>query len=257
MIALKWSFRVLAALAAVAPATRADAQQVQPQIGGVFRPQPKADGKAPSIIVHPQINTMPGIPASVVSPPAFNPGPFFNPALNNPWLNQTQFVPYNPFVLNPFNPLFAPNNPFVNNPFAQNPFVPNAFNNPFANNMFGPNTWWTARPIGGCIWGAYPLSQSTPPIAIQQPGQLMWRGPDLQVNPISGTVYRPLSGVARTADGGTFFRVPGSGLPTFTGAYAPGTGLYFNPAQNTFLNPASGVISRPGTTTVFLPWIPG
>ncbi|MBP3956620.1 hypothetical protein J8F10_15205 [Gemmata sp. G18] len=243
MIALKWSFRVLAALAAVAPATRAEAQQVQPQVGGGFRPQPNAGQKAPAVIVHPQINTMPGIPASVVYPPSFNPGPFFNPALNNPWLNQTQFVPYNPFVLNPFNPLFAPNNPFVNNPFAPNPFVPNAFNNPFAINPFN-------NPFR-------PFATSTPPIAIQQPGQLMWRGPDLQVNPISGTVYRPLSGIARTADGNTFFRVPGSGLPTFTGAYAPGTGLYFNPAQNTFLNPASGVISRPGVTTVFLPWIPG
>jgi hypothetical protein len=75
------------------------------------------------------------------------------------------------------------------------------------------------------------------------------------VNPVSGLVYRPLSGVARTADGSLFYYVPGTGLPTATGRYAQGSGLYFNPEGGTFLNPSTGVISRPGTTTVFMPWI--
>ena len=52
------------------------------------------------------------------------------------------------------------------------------------------------------------------------------------MNPVSGTVYRPLSGVAQTRDGSVFYRVAGTGLPTYTGAYAPGTGLHYDPAQH-------------------------
>lgn len=220
----KWTFRTLAAaLAVVAVSARAEAQQFQPQFGPPRGP----------IIVHPQINTLPGFPIWPT-----NPNPLFNPALNNPWLNQTNIIPVNPF--------FAPN-PFVNR-FAPNPFVPNPFiNNPFAPNPFAPNPFVT---------GVVPASFSTPPIAFRQPGFYYYRGPDLRVNPWSGTVYRPLSGVAQTGDGSVFYRVPGSGLPTATGAYAPGSGLYFNPVGGTFLNPASGVISRPGVTNVFLPWMP-
>jgi hypothetical protein len=224
MTAHLWPLRLLTAFAVVALATRADAQQLQPSTnpGGVFRPQPqpKAEPKAEpkanpqkgQIIVHPQINTWPGIPASQFQPPAFNPGPFYNPALNNPYMNQTRFAPYNPFV-----------NQTINNPF---------------NTGFGP------------------VSSYTPPLAIQQPGQFLYRGPDLQVNPWSGTTYRPLTGVVQTADGSTFYRVAGSGLPTASGMYSPGSGLYYNPTTGTFINPSSGVISTPGTTTVFLPWIP-
>jgi hypothetical protein len=32
--------------------------------------------------------------------------------------------------------------------------------------------------------------------------------------------------------------------------------LYFDPQHNTFLNPSTGVISKPGVTNVFIPWIP-
>lgn len=194
--------------------------------------------KRPAVVTFPQINTFPGFPAAGFSQPAFNPGPFYNPALNNPYLNQTRFVPVpvNPFANQPINnPLLWNNNVFVNNPFAlvgPNNFAPNPFNNPFA-----------------------PVTTATPPLAIQQPGQLFYRGPDLQVNPTSGLVYKPLTGVARTADGSTFYRVAGSGLPTFSGTYAAGSGLYYSPDNNTYLHPASGTISRPGVTNVFLPYI--
>lgn len=226
MPASHWTLSAFTVLAVLVGGTRAGAQQPQRQ-------------KAPAVIVFPQINTLPAIPAWQINRPVFNPGPFYNPALNNPYLNQTRYVPVpvNPFANQPINnPLFAPVNPFVNDPFAlvgpNNAFAPNPFNNPFV-----------------------PVTNSTPPLAIQQPGQLYYRGADLQVNPASGLVYRPLTGVARTADGSTFFRVAGSGLPTFTGAYAPGTGLYYSPDNNAYLHPASGTISRPGVTNVFLPYI--
>ncbi len=222
MTPLNWSLPTFAVLAVVALASRAEAQQ------------PKAP-----IITYPQINTLPGIPAWQLNRPVYNPGPFYNPALNNPYMNQTRVVPFTPHANQPvLNPLFPPNNPFVNNPFALGPR-----NNPFVNNPVAPQT------------GFGPFTTYTPPVAFRQPGQLFYRGPDLQVNPTSGLRYRPLSGIARTADGSTFYRVPGSGLPTFTGAYSPGTGLYYDPEHNTFLNPATGVISRPGVTNVFIPWI--
>jgi hypothetical protein len=100
-----------------------------------------------------------------------------------------------------------------------------------------------------------PAVSFTPPVAIRQPGMLMYKGPDLQVNPTSGTVYQPMSGVVTLADGSKFYRVPGTGLPTAVGTYATGTGLYYNPDGNTFYNPSSGVISKPGTTNVFLPYV--
>lgn len=223
MTALKWA---LAALTAVALATRADAQ-LQPGT----RPAPKPPTPFPSV------NSWPGIPAQSINPPLYNPGPFYNPALNNPFLNQTQVIPFTPLA-NTLN----------------NPLAPNAW----ANFPFAPQTCIGGAGIlpGGCIGFQGPFTTYTPPLAVQQPGQLLWRGPDLQVNPVSGMVYRPLSGVAQARDGSVFYRVAGSGLPTFTGAYAPGTGLYFDPQRNTFLNPGTGVISRPGTTNIFVPWIP-
>jgi hypothetical protein len=242
MTPLTWTGRLAALAVVLATAATASAQQPQPQ----FKPIPLKN--QPGVLVYPQFNSFPGLPAQQFNPPVFNPGPFYNPALNNPWMNQTNFIPVNPFAPNPFAPNPFVNNPF-NNPFANNLFAPNPFNNPFNNplqNQF-PNA------IIGCFG---PVPSSTPPIAVQQPGYLVYKGPDLQVNPWSGTVYRPLSGVARTADGSVFFRVPGTGLPTVTGNYATGTGLYYNPNGGTFLNPSSGVISRPGVTNVFIPWIP-
>lgn len=190
------ALRALAVLALLAAAPRADAQPGGPK-------------KPPAIIVFPQVTAAPpALPASLFNRPAFDPGPFYNPALNNPHLNQTNVVAYSPFAPNPF----------------FNPFVPTV--------------------------------TATPPVSVRQPGQLFYRGPDLQVNPVSGLVYKPLSGVARTADGSTFYYVPGTGLPTASGTYASGTGLYYDPNNNAFLNPRTGTISRPGVTTAFIPWRP-
>lgn len=266
MNSLKWPLRFFAlAVGVVGFVAPANAQN-----RGPLRPDlPGQKPKAPPIVIYPQFNTMPGIPANQLQRPLFNPGPFFNPALNNPWMNQTRIVPVNPFITQP-NP-FLPQNPFVNNPFAPNPFVmpgpgpfvPNPFllnspfaPNPFVNNPFAPNPFLSPfnNPFNN-VYGPGTVVTSTPPIAIQQPGQLLYRGPDLQVNPVSGMVYKPISGVAQTADGSVFYRVAGSGLPTIGGKYSPGSGLYFNPQAGTFLNPSSGVISQPGTTTVFMPYI--
>lgn len=193
--------------------------------------------KADPVVVMPSINTFPGIPASNLFPPAINPAFLPNPALNNPWINP---VNVNPVPVNPLAPFNNFNNPLLVNPLLRNPAV----FNPLLAPGFGP----TYGPV-------LPAVASTPPVAIRQPGQLFYKGPDLQVNPASGTVYRPLSGTATTADGTTFYRVVGSGLPTATGAYATGTGLYFSPQTGTYFNPGTGVISRPGQTNVFLPYI--
>jgi len=192
-----------------------------PQPFQLARPNPN------SIVVMPSINTSPVLP---VNPFPVYPTPFSNPALYNPWLYPTTV---NPFV-GPFN------NPF-NNPFAVNPL----FNNPFAVNPF-------FQPVNPLL-NPFPVV-STPPIAVQQPGLMLYRGPNLQVNPWSGTVYHPISGTATLADGSTFYRVPGTGLPNANGTYANGTGLYYNPMGGTFFNPASGVISKPGTSA-FLPYV--
>jgi hypothetical protein len=245
MNSLKWPLRLFALIVGIVGfTTPANAQN-----RGPLRPDlPGQPPKAPPLVIYPQFNTLPGIPANQLQRPLFNPGPFYNPALNNPWMNQTRIVPYNPFVTpvygpfapNPFNPLTPVVGP---SPFAPNPYL---FNNPYLspfNNPFAP------------VYGPGTFATSTPPIAIQQPGQLMYRGPDLQVNPVSGLVYKPVSGVAQTADGSVFYRVAGTGLPTIGGKYSPGSGLYFNPQAGTFLNPSTGVISQPGQTTVFMPYI--
>lgn len=272
MTPTKWLLRTLAfaasVVAVVALAPHADAQpKADPKANpkgapkdnpkDKANPQPKGSGP---IVFQPQIN-------GLVRP--FNPAPFYslspiyNPAINNPFATNP-FAP-NPFAPNPFAPNpFAPN-PFVNNPFAPNPFAPNPFinnpflnpftpnpfnnplvNNPFVNNPFAPNPF-APNPFVAAF--------QTPPISFRQPGHLTFRGPDLLVNPWAGLVYRPLTGIARTADGTIFYRVPGTGVPTFTGDDAYGTGLYYSPHYGTYLNPNTGVITRPGTT-VFLPWIP-
>jgi hypothetical protein len=133
----------------------------------------------------------------------------------------------------------------LNQPVYTPPFYNPALNNPWMNPV-------TVTPVNPFL---PPAAVVRPPLAIQQPGTLLVRGPDLQVNPWSGTVYRPLSGIVTLADGSTFYRVPGSGLPTVTGAYATGTGLYYNPRSGTFFNPSSGVVSQPGSTNLFMPYI--
>jgi hypothetical protein len=232
----RWTTLALALAAVAAVAGPAPAQVKQgpgPKPGPGIKP-------ANPVVVMPSINTLPGVPASQLFQPVFNPAFLPNPALSNPWLNP---VTVTPVRVNPF----APNllqNPFVVNPLLQNPFV-----NPLANPLIpGPF-------VPGPLVAPAPVFTSTPPIAVRQAGQLFYKGPDLQVNPTSGTVYRPLSGTATTADGTTFFRVVGSGLPTATGQYATGTGLYYSPQTNTYFNPGTGVISKPGQTNAFIPYI--
>ena len=173
-------------------------------------------------------------------------------AFNNPF-NPLMFGT-NPFmpVANPFNPLlnpFAPaNNPFFAfanplnplNPFALNPFMANlaAVNqgNPFL--AQGLN----ANPFG--FFG--PGLAYTPPVAVQQPGVLLREGPNLAVNPVTGTVVLPMTGIATMADGSTFYRLP-SGLTQSTSP------VYYNPVGGTFFNPLTGVVARPGQVNAVVP----
>lgn len=137
--------------------------------------------------------------------------------------------------------------------FPINPYALPAYPNPALNNPW--MNQFQVVPVGPFGPVGFPPAASTPPIAVQQPGMMLYKGPDLQVNPRTGTVYRPQTGTATLADGSTFYRVPGSGLPNALGNYIPGTGLYYNPQGGTFFNPATGVISKPGTTNVFVPYI--
>lgn len=249
----KWLLRAIVttgAVVAIGTAPRAGAQPPQP--GPAAAPAPA--GGQPQL--PPPGVLLPGQPRlPVLTPPAlpnvpgiaFNPDPFFT----NPFLNPTQFVPVNTLAPNPFfaNPYLV--NPFTGrmmnpaNPFAigaadkqplappTGPFDPNPFTSPFAPAVF-----------------------STPAVAIQQPGYLQWRGPDLLVNPWSGTAVKPFSGVAQTADGRVYFQLGRDGTPTVFNPSAPRTGIYVDPTFGSYLNPTTGVIVRPGGTTVFLPWTP-
>lgn len=247
----RWTLRTLAAAVAVAASAAAGpAQQVQPQVPKAGVPVvpkegipqvPRLNQPRNPIQVMPQINTLPGIPAHQLFRPVLEPPSWLNPATNNPWMNPTVVHPVRvpPFAVNP---LF--NNPFLVNPLLRNPVVNNPLNVPGYDLRFGP-----------VPTELLPEVSVTPPVAVRQPGMMLYRGPDLQVNPWSGTRYHPQSGVVTLADGTTFYRVTGSGLPTATGAYATGTGLYYSPTAGTFFNPSSGVISRPGQTNVFVPYV--
>ena len=253
----KWTLRALVVAAGVtvtvAAAPQAGAQprgqfQAPPGFGPVNFPGPLFPGqpRAP-VFLNPQPFNVPGW--------QFNPDPFNT----NPRLNPVQFVPVNPFqqnpffvnpfLVNPFNNQFA-NNPFNNNPFNNvfvNPLGPQVGPSPFGPNPFGPNPF--ANPFA-------PVVFTQPAIAIQQPGFLRWSGPDLQVNPWSGTAVKPSLGVAQTADGRIFFQLGRDGIPTVFNPNAPRTGVFVDPTFGTFLNPRTGVIVQPGGTRVFHPWMP-
>ena len=264
LVLRRWTLRGLVAVAVLAGTHAAAQAQFQPQVSPKlpwnhplnqqqfqnpnfpWQKQPhqqQADQPNRSVMAMPQINTAPGIPASLVYRPVMNVPSWLNPALNNPWMNQTVVTPVRmPFQMNPL----------FDNPFALNPLLQRAW---FLNQMNVPGFVPQGSLNELLPNSVTPAVSFTPPVAVKQPGMLMYKGPDLQVNPTSGTVYRPQSGVVTLADGSTFYRVPGSGLPTAIGTYAAGTGLYYNPDGNTFFNPASGVISKPGTTNVFLPYV--
>jgi hypothetical protein len=221
----KWTLRAIAgAVVVLAAVTAAPHASAQPRNNNAnpFR-------LAPGGFV--QGGLVPPVPiVQPIQPVIFQPQFGFNPFVINAALNPAPFVP-NPFIAGPFqiNPL---NNPF-NNPFVPQ-FVPNQFGNPFVN------------PFGN------PFFQPT--IAFQQPGRLFWRGPDFQVNPFTGTVVRPFTGVAQTADGSVFFQLSRRGIPTVFDTFGPRTNIYVNPETGALFNPNTGVIVRPGTNG-FGPWI--
>lgn len=63
------------------------------------------------------------------------------------------------------------------------------------------------------------------------------------INPHSGSVYRPWAGTVNKPSG-TYFYVPGSGQYTPWGR-VPGTGVYQNPWSGGVYNPGSGFYARP------------
>lgn len=234
--------RSLAALALVACAGPVAAQNpFQPAGGNPFLPQPivpRPQQPPRPVQVQPNVFLQPQVP---------NRGGVQLPGLNFPLQHGNQFnSPYGPYASSVpvlFNQIVIPNqNPFAPSLVINNPFAPNNFNRPPI--AFGPPPNF----FGGGFWGGFGGGYT-----IQQPGAFQFRGPNRFVNPFSGTAYAPFSGVAQTADGSLFFRVPGTGVPNQFGNYAIGSGLYYNAESGAFLNPASGVISRPGN--FFLPYI--
>jgi len=206
------------------------------------QPNPPAGQPKQPIYTMPAINTLPGIPAYAVSRPVFSLPSWLDPAVSNPWMNQT-IVRRSPFVMNPL----------FNDPFALNPLLQRAA---WYNSLNLPGYVRQSSLLDGGLLPAVPAAVTvTPPVATREPGTYYYKGADLQVNPATGSVYQPRSGVVTLADGTKFYRVPGSGLPTATGNYATGTGLYYDPDGNTFFSPASGIMSKPGTTNVFLPYV--
>jgi hypothetical protein len=207
-------------------------QPNQPQKGN----QPKNQ-----VFAMPSINTMPGIPASRIFPPVSQNPTWLDPTLTaqNTWMNLPNARP-NPFLMNP---MF--NNPFAINPLLQQAAWFNQFNMPYYRPQTSLSDWGPVAPV---------VSYS-PPIAVREPGQYIYKGFDLQVNPATGTDYRPQSGVVTRADGTTFYRVPGTGQPSVNGFYATGTGTYYNPDGGTYFNPSSGIISKPAQANVFMPYV--
>lgn len=159
--------------------------------------------------------------------------PFANPyiyySMMNPYSGYNPYLmginPFNPFAnslamgTNPYLPFVNPLNPLVNS-FAMNSLLGNA--SPFG--FFGP----------GLVY--------TPPVAVQQPGALIREGPNLAVNPVTGTVVLPRTGIATMADGSTFYRLSQTPSP-----------VYYNPLGGTFFNPLTGVVARPGQVNVVGP----
>ena len=246
----KWTFRAIAtATALVVFAAAAPRASAQPRDNNVnpFR-LPPGGFVPPGGLVQPVAPVQPIAPIQPVLPVI---APQFG-------INPVGFAAVNPFAVNPF----------VNNPFA-NPFGPqaviagpfqinplnNPFNNPLNNPLGlppGPNFNFAQNPLASPF--ANPFFRPT--FAFQQPGRLFWRGPDLLVNPWSGTVVRPFTGVAQTADGTIFFQLSRNGLPTVFDQFGGRTNIYVNPSQGTLFNPVTGVIVQPGTASTFVPRLP-
>lgn len=178
----------------------------------------------------------------IINPTIGAPGWRFNP---DPFGTNSNF---NPVRVIPVNPLLP--NPYFANPLTKNP-VSDPFNNPLTN-PYGIANPFAKGPQPPNPYA--PIVVAQPAIAVQQPGFLRWMGPDTFVNPVAGTVVKPIAGVAQTADGATFYRLDRAGGPAaFTGG--PRTGIYFDPKNGTYYDPYTGVILKPGGVNVFLPWM--
>jgi hypothetical protein len=196
----------------------------------------------------PAINSWPGFPMSDIYPAAFQ--PFYGQSLPvDPWTNPlfAATLPSNPWA-----------NPLLGNPLLMNPLL----RNPLPGNPFGiPGFGLPAYGIPGVIPGisppgfmppgygpsiinpfTYPGS-STPPMAVQLPGMLLYQGPNQLVDPQANTVVHPLSGTA-TVGGNTYYRIPTSGMPG-----NPSTGVYYSPQSGTYFNSSTGVVSKPAQSS--------
>jgi hypothetical protein len=155
---------------------------------------------------------------------------------------------------------------------------PNGGYNPTG--RYDPRDWWTTPPGGWQpqivpVYPVYPVVPVTPVVPlwnpiinpgpvipaafnpvltpilplplglVRQPGVFVNAGRDLQVNPWSGTIYRPSAGVVLMNDGSLFFEIAGAG----------NSGVFYNPASGTLFNPQSNLLLRPGQSLV-VPLIP-
>lgn len=76
----------------------------------------------------------------------------------------------------------------------------------------------------------------------QMPGRYYGFPGGTNINPYTGSVYRPWAGTV-TKPSGNYFYVPGTGTYTPFGK-VPGTGVYQNPWSGNQYNPGSGAYIR-------------
>lgn len=241
-VVTRWSFRALAAVAALGLASAPAVAQFGIVVPNARKgqPQPQQPAKGNPIVIpagpkvpqagvprqpqavrptfQPAINSFPGFPTY----PAVNP---WNPSLTNPFAYQGFTNPLASPVLNPrpFNPFFNPllGNPLVFNPLLGNPLVNNnplINNNPFVNPLANP---FIANPL-----------LANP--ALVNP---------LAVNPVVANPFAPnplLNPFAVNQAVGFVPQAP---------AHQPGTLVYKGP--NTFVNNATGAVVQPVTGTTF------
>lgn len=251
-VVTRWSFRTLAAAAALGLASA----PASAQFGVVFPnakqvPQPQQPPRANPIVipagpkvpqagvprppqpvrpvVQPSVNSFPGFPTY----PAVNP---WNPSLTNPFAYQGFSNPINSPALNPrpFNPFVNPlvnNNPLINNnPLVRNPLVGNPLvnNNPFVNPLANP---LLANQLLANQLLANPFAVNP---AFVNP---------LAVNPVVANPFAPNPLVNPFAVNQAIGFIPQ--VP----AHQPGTLVYKGP--NTFVNNATGAVVQPVTGTTF------
>jgi hypothetical protein len=175
-------------------------------------------------------------------------GAFYSPAYGS--IGYNTWNPYgiysNPY--NPMNPYSLYNSSYRNmlglnsfpgvNPILYNPYESSLLGYAFGSGLTSPySTAGTSySPFGGLGLGSGLGATGT--LAVQQPSLWINGGPNLSVNPITGTVVQPLSGYAMMSDGSTYYRLPGS----ISHSVSP---VYYNPVGGTLFNPQTGVVAQP------------